>query len=435
MFSSTARRNFKYLAKRICQQRLCSTTENAAYVRMADAAADANNNDAAAPNDGGVDNLQIREDMILPTVSRSKLCNDGMIIKAVDCMEENQHGTIFNSERNVLKGVLLSIKHGSTAKLPAKGFISVQQNAQGGKRQKVSFQLQYNRLAMFGDLNDPPNCFAVLTESGDESNMVFDAMSKSNIIGIGGVYYILEPRVTNKMLAKNTPIITTKLTILPLMLSKPEVTIEANLPEQRIWTHLEPGPEYYFVLHEVPVEFNYFSLCTKDVSCNGRLCDRSLPLQKAGSCPCFYTGAVKGLVAEYNIIIPAPLELSGKDRHPVEECRSLRTTEIFFENVNEFSKKDDIVEERFRNMRAAVRAMQQHVNANGGWTVVGWYKKGEVDDQATPGEKIDSLNWTFHISLLVPTSSYIRNGLDDAFNGMRIKLAAPFAVAENPHNH
>jgi hypothetical protein len=405
---------------------------------MANVGGAINNNDADAGNAGGGNNGPIQPELVVPTVSKAKLNNNGFVMKASDCVVGNTNeGEVFASEKNVLKGVLLSIKHGSTAKISAKGYILSPYSGQGVKRQKVAIQLPYNRIAVFGDLNDPPNCFAVLTETNEESRFVFHNIMLAGAIAIGGVYYILEPRETDKMLGSNTPIIPTTLEILPLMLSTPNVTIEENLPQQDIWTHQEPGTESFFVYHGTHVDINYFQLLMdKRVSCSGRLCDRALPSKTMSPCPCFHTGTMQGLVGEYNVTLPVPAELSATEHHVVQFCRSLRTTELFFENLNQFVKKEDIVEERFANMRLAVRAMQDHVNANHGWTVVGWFQKGEVEDSATPGEKIDSLKWTLHISLLVPTSSHIRNRLDVAFNPMRIKLAAPFVEANyNPNNN
>ncbi len=45
-----------------------------------------NNNDVAAGDEGAVNAMQIRPELVLPSVSRSKLNNNGLVIIASNCV-------------------------------------------------------------------------------------------------------------------------------------------------------------------------------------------------------------------------------------------------------------------------------------------------------------------------------------------------------------
>jgi len=66
------------------------------------------------------------------------------------------------------------------------------------------------------------------------------------------------------------------------------------------------------------------------------------------------------------------------------------------------------------------------VNSNGGWTVVGWYKRGVVNDKTltetcpvTKEEtKVDSGELTYHVVFLRPTNNQMMNESSDLGQGL-----------------
>ena len=70
-------------------------------------------------------------------------------------------------------------------------------------------------------------------------------------------------------------------------------------------------------------------------------------------------------------------------------------------------EKDNIVE----NFNDAIDAMTDYVNNNGGFTVYGWYKRGEKDDKSSDEDaKTESSEFIYHIVHLYCTTEPIQNG-------------------------
>ena len=67
-----------------------------------------------------------------------------------------------------------------------------------------------------------------------------------------------------------------------------------------------------------------------------------------------------------------------------------------------------------------VDTMVKYVNEHNGWTIVGWFRRGEVQDASTEGASADAVKTKLHIALLVPTRDKIRKLRDEEFNKLRI---------------
>ncbi len=80
---------------------------------------------------------------------------------------------------------------------------------------------------------------------------------------------------------------------------------------------------------------------------------------------------------------------------------------MFFRDPLGFSQ---LTEKEQENQQGAIRTVvenvQNYVNAHGGWTIVGWFRQGEVSDEAT-NKNVTSMNQILHISLLTPTNTTI----------------------------
>jgi hypothetical protein len=307
-------------------------------------------------------------------------------------------------EECVLMGVLLNVIHGSTSSSASKSLPGSQYsnyNASAGtKRAKNNNSAPYDRMFIFGDVNDPPNCFVVVCETARESRMLTEF--SFNEIAIGRVFCMLEPRRTSKFIGNgDLPIVSLTEALVPLtMADKPKVLPTAiSVPG-------DVGKQMFFVYHNVPIQLSYFYVATDDVSCSGLLCDRQHRLKQNSSCACLHTGKVnKPIVADFNVHFQRGGAGGQTESITVERCRSMRTTVLFFDDFTSFQQLSrEETTQRGMGVRKKVREMVNVVNGNGGWTIVGWCKKGEVTDAANKFEKIESDDITFHVSLLQPTS-------------------------------
>ena len=64
--------------------------------------------------------------------------------------------------------------------------------------------------------------------------------------------------------------------------------------------------------------------------------------------------------------------------------------------------------------------MCEYVNDHGGWTIIGWFPKGEVKDKPTDDATNASMETNIHVSYLLPTNSAIRDLDDEEFKNLQI---------------
>ena len=83
-------------------------------------------------------------------------------------------------------------------------------------------------------------------------------------------------------------------------------------------------------------------------------------------------------------------------------------SENFSKSVNISDLEKDTLVENFNN---AIDALTGYVNNNGGFTVYGWYKRGEKDDKSSDEDaKTGSSEFVYHIVHLHCTTKSVQNG-------------------------
>ena len=230
----------------------------------------------------------------------------------------------------------------------------------------------------------------------------------------------------------NVPILKNKWNYIPVPIHGDGVLFERMIPEAPITVPQGAGEQRYFALHHVGIDISGFKLVTEDVSCNGRFCDRQNPLVQSVSCGCFTSGLTsESVVAECTVELlvdlPAGVSRFGVDDArgiTVQDFRSLRFSEFIFNNLGDYAKQDqDSILIHTPIARRQVNALVDYVNNNGGWTAVGWFKKGEVKDLAATTEevKVDSDEVKFHLSFLLPTDPNLAFARTAAIRQRRVR--------------
>ena len=347
------------------------------------------------------------------------------IIKADVCQDDELPDSFF--ENKVVKGLLLSVKHSSSSKSSAKVYSNssfASSSKMNTKRQRIQSTANYDRMFMFADLLNPPNCFVVFSNATSDSYRYLKHCQ--NDISVGRLFYIVEPDRCLKTFGEKMPILSSTRPFIPLKYSsdvQPIREVIATIPRFNMTMPKEPGEQLFFVYHGLKIAMSRFEVARDTVSCSGVFCDRSQKGEKNVSCGCMFTGMQGACVGEYTVTMPVPAGISALKTATIPKARSLRTSQIFFDSLMMFGKQtEEQADERFIEVRAAVGTMVDYINEHGGWTVVGWFKKGEVEDSSS-GEKVESTTVSLHLSLLIPTDAKIANGKDQEFNTMKIGTA------------
>lgn len=303
--------------------------------------------------------------------------------------------------------VCLSMKHKS---MSASVFSTTSAMA-GNKRQKLpsTVGVGWDRMFVFGDLLNPGNCAVVMfsARSGNVEAKTWTKLTAENPM-VGQVFAILEPMPTSdKKKLGPLPIISSVHQLIPLQHSKLDRTI-SHVLKHYIPKTIHAGSQRYFVIHNVTdISMPMFNL-TNEYTCPGRQCDKSQILHKEQVCACCYQHrGGSHFVGEFTLVFsnPFPRTIHDSDIVQVSKFRSTRTTDVFFRDVKTFCDEHQPKSHQ-RALRDKMKALVNHVNSNGGWTLVGWFRKGEVVDNlgGKEEEKVTSSTVQLHLCYLCPTN-------------------------------
>jgi hypothetical protein len=269
------------------------------------------------------------------------------------------------------------------------------------KRQKSFQNATYNRCFLVADLARPPHCAMIITRNGKESNALLKLTQAETFVGTD--YYILEPNMSNQTIGDTTPIISLSCgnpSLYPLLYS------DASFPStESIMAHPTfAGETNYFILRNQKIVLNKVDFVLSDTSCTGIQCDRQ---KSHAECTCIHTTASTNFVYSFDVTFTVPSNIDKENgTQTVHNFRSLRTTSLFFKDFEEHaSTVTTDAEQRNRHVyRKQIKLMVNHINDLQGWNIVGWFKLGEIADNAAPTDKVENYNlMTVHISYLMPT--------------------------------
>ena len=268
--------------------------------------------------------------------------------------------------------------------------------SQSGMKRKNPYTAPFSRWILVADIANPPNCAVIVSRTSNESSYLFEKTAGKRIIGRD--YYIYEPNLTKQTMGTGTPILSVEnRQLLPL-----RDHIIGNIPETTILNprDLDIGQGGHFVLKQRSVHLSRTSIF-QDCSCTGIQCDRQ---KQQGECSCLFANLGKTYVYSFDVsttLMANELNLNTETL-TVSGFKSLFTTKCFFrdyeDRVTRFNEEADLVHE----IRPRVATMTNCINTRGGWTMVGWYKRGDIAD-ASSGDRIESQDVTVHISYLGPS--------------------------------
>ena len=305
----------------------------------------------------------------------------------------------------IMAAMCLSMKHYSTSNSNS----SFTHGAKfGGKRQKVT--TEWNRLYVFADLSSPGHCFVLLFSDKQEAAHFFRFCQGIPIVGTA--FYIIEGYCSDrKHQLGPLPIVEhdAASSVVPIKLPQgPAVNVGKLLPSVKFTNPVAPGDQMYFCFNNCKDLLLDMFTIQSGGCCGGFACDRAACLKDRNHyCGCFHTHQTSGLqVGECKISLPCPLEDGSQSEKTlyVSKHRSWRTSNLFFKDFRGFCVRYS-EDEQFVHVRNKVAQCAEYIRTQGGgWTVVGWFRQGEVADASEDGgDRIANHRIQVHISLLIPT--------------------------------
>jgi len=335
-------------------------------------------------------------DAVFTTLYGSPPWNLSLRLKTIH--ETELDGFDTHSDNTVLIGVFLAVKHNSSAR-NARASTRPHGGASSAGRSfnQLKFyngNIKYDRIFTFGELNTPGKCFVIITETVSESDFLLRHMRDSSTVG--DLVAVIEPEGPQKAL-NDMPVVSTITPLVPFQTPQ-------RLPHVPIITP-QPREQRYFLLKGIPIRMSRATLVP--ASCKGVLCDRQQPPNRHVQCGCMFTSKETAVVIQSHVTFDYIDENGATQTHTVNNHRSWKTTKLFITPLTPTTDCTAFYAER-TGLRASVTAAVQIANDNGGWNIIGWFRRGEVVDASAnqePGSEIANVNHPIHISSLLPTSA------------------------------
>lgn len=344
----------------------------------------------------------------------SKLAEDKPIpVKFNSLMGENL--TALDMKDRVCFVMLLQIKHSSMAS-SSLNYSSLQRTGNGVKRQKLTNNnIPWDRMYVFADLLDVGSCLIIMMQKTRSARDFMRVVHRQGGgILTGGIFALFEPTPTHdRKKLGSMSIVESNAALVPLknytMVHRTIHTIPKYMPSS-----LDVGSQKYFAIHNcITLSIPFFRI-DNSYTCQGRECDKAHKIATNQHCGCTLLSSIRN-VGVMTLVFKNPFDRANIDVHEfvqVHDFRSLRTTNIFFKDLEHYAA--EYSDSMQKDLRKRVSAMVNYINGNGGWTMVGWFRKGEtIEDVATNDtDRVESDSVVIHISYLVPTNDEIMNNTE-----------------------
>ena len=260
----------------------------------------------------------------------------------------------------------------------------------------------YSRLFLCMDINSPTGQTIYIGEGRGIGMNLWSRMASYRDNGVGGVGSILaiySPKPITKMLANEIPIMETN-SSLQLMIRKDfsDIPIDYGVTENSTRGFIANKCEVKILSAEV-----------LSTNCSGLFCDRqrTLELLRTGKkCGCYFMRSIAS-----NLAIVHTLKVEDdEDTLKIEDFSSFKfsllyLTEYFPKSTQRISF--DAGSSNLENLYECMDQVLDFYNKNGGFTIIGWYKRGEINDSIqNESEKVTSSVVTYHVTSIYP-SKYI----------------------------
>lgn len=179
-----------------------------------------------------------------------------------------------------------------------------------------------------------------------------------------------------------------------------------EVPEVAIRSNIQANYSNAFTLNNC--KLGLFRVTPWDTKCGGYFCDKQGAWQNPNpKCGCY--GTPKG---RSNMVLCLQLDVCDPITNDViveEEHYSSQQFSKYY-SIGEFkpdtNKREFSMSSEFRQLESAMHNCIDHVNDNDGWTVFGWYRKGQIDDKILTGMEDDTAkmegNVTAHVVSIIP---------------------------------
>lgn len=355
--------------------------------------------------DGGYDdgrNVVPRIDDVNQIVPYSNFTNIPPNLVAVSVEELMMEKPL--RKRTIIYLQLIHIVSGSTN---GQGNTSTYQSYIRNKKKNESTNYQYYRLFLFRDISSSSGQVVYMVEGKAMNDKLWSKnpeIRETGVVTIGTYIDILSPLPITAMFFNDTPILESYggCIVLKILSVVKAVTIDHGIKKNTTRS---------FVMNSILIEV--LDTSVHETNCAGSFCDRQHAIEVCRSsraCGCF---AMQSMVS--NIVLMHSIECTknGDKILYMDQFSSLQFSKLYLKHYFSATVNHNHLDntEEYYALETCIDQVVEFVNRNGGFTIVGWYKRGEINDMSTEDSEnhVDSGVIGYHAVSIYPTASLCRN--------------------------
>jgi hypothetical protein len=210
---------------------------------------------------------------------------------------------------------------------------------------------------------------------------------------MGDVIGVYEPTISTRSLG-SIPIFDDWTRIVPMKRN-------LSLPERPIIMSPTANLQVHFYKSAVSIKFYMAQILTgNSVKCTGVTCDR----QGTTCMGCHgYPESKRNFVLQTQVEVLNQPQYDAKTKRAIFVFRSFQLTKLLID-INTFAGMDyQIMMDHNTRIRLAINNFADHINNNGGWTVIGWHRRGVVSGMEDGSTQLNEYT-SGHLVRLEPTN-------------------------------
>lgn len=257
----------------------------------------------------------------------------------------------------------------------------------GKNNKNQSSSINYSRLFLCRVVSEEEGDMLVYLMESKNSNKNlwkrFPGYRDDGTISIGSIFRILSPEPIKNMMANQICMIETRMPAIVMRHTREMIDFPVR--------ESIPGNESKaFVLNDC--QLRVCSSMPEDTRCSGLFCDKQRIheiMDRNQGCGCYsMLSRRSNMVIDHSLEIHHQVGMGDTWSCFIEKFSSNKFSFLYLSGSFPSSLRAESLQmtEEYWNMCSAIENIVEHVNQNGGWTVMGWYKKGMITDQSMISE-------------------------------------------------
>ena len=269
----------------------------------------------------------------------------------------------------------------------------------------LSFLNDTGRMFTFASILDNGDVAALLKGTVYAEILIWQNNPEKFGVSVGNKFAIFEPRLVGIMQESGVHYVESKSPLVELMAPSIPQCPDMSFPDTQ---------ERYFVLKHKMIRI--INLQVVETFCTGTLCDRVDPQEGDGLCGCYTMDARRdGTSSSMSFYFDMYIDTTTQG-HRIMGVTSLRTTRLCFlaKSIPSTSQQVYNLQVTKTLIRTKVNRLVDFVNSHGGWTIIGWGKRGTRTSSAQhENEQTLSTEVKLHASYVYPSSNKTLDTLEE----------------------